>query len=965
MIHNLKSLLFSLLLIPLIIGITPIPLSQAGDQQQTQLDNFDLLTVNSGWVLIDKLVLWTSDAGKTWDEIGPEIPIEAKVQAIEFLDSTQGMLLWTIENFDGSANFTLARTIDHGVTWSIQPLSLFESGEISANVEKAGMGWFDAQTGWIAVKQQSSSNFSLGTLFTTSDGGGSWVRSNLPIADQVIFDEPRIGWAIGGPTSDQIFQTKDNGVTWQDSSPDYPDQSVSVVYKLFYESNKSILVTINTGAKSSLNIYSLDDAFDRWHFTDQVPLNTEPGIIGLSILDSENFVAIVPGTNSIIQMKDSEFNVINDMDGNSASIVDLDMVSLEVGWARSVESNCAIASPLDDESASVSCTSSTRLLSTQDGGVTWDVMYLPTIYSNNESPGDSGVERSLAINTSPGVGNTNKFFGQGFDKCEIPTVSQLQTWWDNSPYKAVNLYIGGSSRACTNSALTASYLEQLNQQGWKFIPTWVGPQAPCTAFSSRMSSDAATAYTQGVNEANLAVEKLAELGLTYADKTGSVAYYDIEYYGTNAACRVAVNSFMNGWVSQMHARGNLAGVYGSTLCNTGLSDFLEISNVPDVIWPARWYHNTGEGFYDPHATVWNLGDCIPDSVWADHQRIRQYEGDHNETWGTLTLGIDSNVLDGVVAVPYPYPYPTLDPARISFQEISSGLSNPIFITHARDGSERMFVVERRGRIRIIKNGALLSTPFLDIQSIVKSTNGEQGLLGLAFHPSYESNGKFYVVYTAPRNGDSNGSVLTLRQYSVSSGNPDVATVTSGINVLTIDHPTQTNHNGGTIAFGNDGYLYWSTGDGGGGGDPSNNAQNLTSLLGKILRLDVDSGSPYSVPATNPFYSSSNTNTKLIWAYGLRNPWRMSFDRVTHDLYIGDVGQSNYEEIDYQSAGSAGGENYGWRVMEGSFCYNPSSGCDKTGKILPVAEYDHSLGCSVTGGYVYRGSSFPSLAGHYI
>ena len=206
------------------------------------------------------------------------------------------------------------------------------------------------------------------------------------------------------------------------------------------------------------------------------------------------------------------------------------------------------------------------------------------------------------------------------------------------------------------------------------------------------------------------------------------------------------------------------------------------------------------------------------------QRIRQYEGDHDETWGSLTLGIDSNVLDGVVATPVP----GLDPTKISFQEVVTGLSNPVFITHAGDGSGRIFVLERSGKIRIVKNGSLLATPFLDIQSIVKSTNSEQGLLGLAFHPSYESNGKFYVIYTAPRNGDSNGSVLTLRQYSVSTGNPDLADSNSGTTILTIDHPTQSNHNGGTIVFGNDGYLYWSTGDGGGGGDPCNNAQNLTS-----------------------------------------------------------------------------------------------------------------------------------------
>ena len=254
-----------------------------------------------------------------------------------------------------------------------------------------------------------------------------------------------------------------------------------------------------------------------------------------------------------------------------------------------------------------------------------------------------------------------------------------------------------------------------------------------------------------------------------------------------------------------------------------------------------------------------------------------------------------------------------DPAKLSFQEIASGLTSPVFITHAGDGSGRLFVVEQPGRIRIIKNGTLLATPFLDIHTLVRS-GGEQGLLALAFHPSYRTNGKFYVAYTAPRNGDATGSVLTLEQFSVSA-NPDQANPNSGAIVLTIDHPVNSNHNGGTLAFGADGYLYWSTGDGGSGGDPPNNAQNLSRLLGKILRLDVNSGSPYGIPSSNPFFSNPDPSIrKEIWAYGLRNPWRISFDRLTHDLYIGDVGQSTREEIDVQPASSTGGENYGWRVM---------------------------------------------------
>ena len=299
-----------------------------------------------------------------------------------------------------------------------------------------------------------------------------------------------------------------------------------------------------------------------------------------------------------------------------------------------------------------------------------------------------------------------------------------------------------------------------------------------------------------------------------------------------------------------------------------------------------------------------------------------------------------------------------NPANIVFQQKTAGLTQPVFITNADDGSGRLFIVERAGRILILDNGILLPTPYLDIRSIVNSASGEQGLLALAFHPNYETNGQFYTVHTAQ-----DGSLLLSKftRSSINSANPN-----SRNTLLSIPHPTYQNHNGGTLAFGPDGYLYWSTGDGGGGGDPFNNAQNLNVLLGKVLRLDVDHQDPglnYSIPSSNPFYNNPNQRGE-IWVYGLRNPWRFSFDRQTGDMFIGDVGQGVREEIDFQSAGSTGGENYGWRIMEGTNCYNPSSGCNQSGKVLPIAEYDHSLGCSVTGGYVYRGPLYPPMQGRY-
>lgn len=292
---------------------------------------------------------------------------------------------------------------------------------------------------------------------------------------------------------------------------------------------------------------------------------------------------------------------------------------------------------------------------------------------------------------------------------------------------------------------------------------------------------------------------------------------------------------------------------------------------------------------------------------------------------------------------------------ISLTKIVSGLNQPLGIAHASDGSGRLFVVEQGGRIRIIKNGALASQPFLDISSRV-SCCGERGLLGLAFPPNYASKKYFYVNYT-----NSSGDTVVAR-YRVTT-NPDVANSNSEQVLLTVNQP-YANHNGGQLAFGRDGYLYIGLGDGGSAGDPQNNAQNPASLLGKILRIDVESGSaPYAIPPSNPFRQTAGYRPE-IWALGLRNPWRFSFDRQTGDLYIGDVGQDRYEEIDFQPASSKGGENYGWRITEGNHCYNTST-CNQSGLVRPIVEYDHQQGRSVTGGVVYRGQSYPNLQGIYL
>jgi hypothetical protein len=285
--------------------------------------------------------------------------------------------------------------------------------------------------------------------------------------------------------------------------------------------------------------------------------------------------------------------------------------------------------------------------------------------------------------------------------------------------------------------------------------------------------------------------------------------------------------------------------------------------------------------------------------------------------------------------------------------ITSDLSQPVFLTVAPGDPTRLFVVEKTGAVRIVRNDTLLTAPFVDVGTLV-SSGGEQGLLSIAFHPDYATNGYVYLSYT-----DTADSSKVMR-YQAST--PERLDPTSAVRILAVAQP-YSNHNGGLIAFGPDGMLYMGLGDGGSGGDPQGNGQNTATLLGAILRVDVDGAAPYAIPSDNPLVGQGGARGE-IWVYGLRNPWRFSFDRSTGALYIGDVGQGAREEVDVQPPGSAGGENYGWNVMEGSTCYDADT-CQTQGLVLPVTEYTHNEGCSITGGYVYRGTAVAALEGRYL
>ena len=297
--------------------------------------------------------------------------------------------------------------------------------------------------------------------------------------------------------------------------------------------------------------------------------------------------------------------------------------------------------------------------------------------------------------------------------------------------------------------------------------------------------------------------------------------------------------------------------------------------------------------------------------------------------------------------------PVAGTPALASERVVGGLQSPLDLQSAPGDNSRLFVVEQRGRIRILRGQTLVETPFLDISSRL-SCCGERGLLGLAFHPSYAQNGRFYANYTNPQGH------THISEFRVSA-NADLASPDSERLLLFVSQPF-VNHNGGGLAFGPDGRLYIGLGDGGSGGDPLNNGQDLRTYLGKMLRIDVDGGMPYAVPADNPFRSNGAALPE-IWALGLRNPWRYSFDRATGELYIADVGQSAREEINVAPAGR-GGQNYGWSLMEGTQCFRPATGCPTAGLTLPVLDYGRNVGGSVTGGYVYRGCRLPGYQGTY-
>jgi photosystem II stability/assembly factor-like uncharacterized protein len=512
---------------------------------------FQRVTADSGWVLIGAHLYWTEDRGQTWRELPLPDFGAAVILAGTFADAEHGWLTAGEVSESGEPRYTLARTADGGQTWRTLPVNLFKRGDVSALAGAAYLQFLDARTGWLLIKRQTSSAFSVGALFKTRDGGATWIRLSIPLAGPFHFADEQHGWVEDKGV--RAF-TSDGGQTWTSPALDNPKGKV-------------------VGASA-----------------------TSPG----------------------------------------------------ADWVKSVSGEC-------DERG---CWQTTQLLQSDDGGRTWSPVTLPGA--------PDGLTRLVSINgvvTQDPNALTLTFDGQGFDSCTKPPVGDMQTWYTYSPYKVWNLYLGGVSLFGPCTGLTAAYVSQLAQQGWLFIPTWVGPQAACSSYLHRMSADPATAYVEGKIQADLALDVATQLGLTLPDQSGGIIYYDIEAYpGASQACRDTTKAFISGWVDQLHANGNQAGVYGGT-CNSYLYDFALFQDPPDDIWMAYW---TSSG-YNPNASVFTMPSACASFYtghWMNAQRIRQYAGDHSETWGsgamTATINIDSDVISGTVAAALGNCSPTAD-----------------------------------------------------------------------------------------------------------------------------------------------------------------------------------------------------------------------------------------------------------------------------------------------------------------
>lgn len=593
---------------------------------------FTLTGKTIGWLRSDDRLFRTENDGATWQQVTPLLEKSETLADVYFLDSNQALAL-ALSSSGEEWQISLLKTTDAGSTWQIQNLSLPDEARDLLNMPfgEALLHWHNPDHGWVLIKQATSSNFSLGILLRTTDGGQTWAVSAPPVAEKFVFLDENVGFMRDPADSTGLYQTQDSGKSWQST------ESLAAATALGKLQRVGLPVRSKTGGlllpvwveqgETEPELLLLSASFEP-----QNPVEASAWLQTARVID--------PHSWQVSHGSDLAFDQISSFDGKNL-------------WLGLSGKECRQAPLAGDGELPVSmmtCESKYLLLSSNDAGGYWEAVDLPADAlpavngSFQEGMFQNLPQDDQQLNTDQWV---QIYHGQGFDACEIPTLDKLQAWFNGSPYQVVNLYIGGISRYCDNDALTAAYLQQMYNQGWRFIPTWVGPQAPCTSYRNRFSWDPEVAYQEGVDNANQARDTLLELGLTNPDGTGSVVYDDLEYFTYSAACSAATRAFVRGWTTRLQELGIISGLYSST---RGL-DQCEIYNLtppPYVVWMAEWFTPPG---YRPDVTVWDV-DWLEDRYWSHNQRILQYSGTHTETWAGVSISMDNNVLEGLVAAPY-------------------------------------------------------------------------------------------------------------------------------------------------------------------------------------------------------------------------------------------------------------------------------------------------------------------------
>jgi photosystem II stability/assembly factor-like uncharacterized protein len=638
-----------------------------GQTGEAKLYGFELIEPGAGWAWYGGDLLWSDDGGATWRRITPGDCARYRLGAVHFAGATDGWALLLPQAAAGTAAgaagmesspVLLARTGDAGGTWQFAALPV-DVAEKLATAKAIYLAARDQQRGWIAANLATSSNFSRGALWYTQDGGVTWQERRLPLGEAFQPAGGETGYMAGGPRGGALWHTADGGITWQEQSlPRVPEagerievypplvarDGSTMVLPLLVRGEAGQVVEWYAGTDSVTNAGA--DAHEAWELVQRYAVAEAFGL-PMPATDPRAWLATQSGP--VLQPVRPLAYFANTALGDGHRLVEVKMATALNGWAlaHGPGKNAGL---------------SPALLTTHDGGQSWQEITLPAVSPERRGPPAQpppGLGAAAAVAT---VTRTSTVRGPGFDVCDLPAVSELATWYAASPYRTVNLYLGGVLRFCANQNLTAATLTELSAQGWTFIPTWVGPQAPCTGYRARYSSDPSDAFAQGRAEADAALAAAKAVGLSEADGSGTIVYYDMEAYdGSDESCVAAAQAFVAGWSSRLRERGSQAGVYGLA-CNPPLGRYASIGATPDAIWMAAWNRDA----YDPSMTVWGIS-CIDDSLWARSQRIRQYTNSHDETWGGVTIEIDSNAVDSIaadldVAPPTPTPTPTPQPS---------------------------------------------------------------------------------------------------------------------------------------------------------------------------------------------------------------------------------------------------------------------------------------------------------------